>query len=88
MKSAHKAKVSVTISSDLLAQIDREAKRGDLSRSEVLDRWLRLASTRRANEELELQTIAYYLNRTDDDRAEDEAIAAASSRAARRRRID
>jgi metal-responsive CopG/Arc/MetJ family transcriptional regulator len=82
-----KAKVSVSLPSDLLDEIDDEAAQTSRSRSQVFEVWLRLASRRRAAAKLEQDTLAYYTNRTAEQEAEDEALSRASLRAARKREI-
>lgn len=83
-----KTKVSVSLPSDLLAQIDDEAAQMSRSRSQVFEIWLRLAARRRAAEKLERDTLAYYASRTTEQEAEDEALSRASLRVARKREID
>jgi metal-responsive CopG/Arc/MetJ family transcriptional regulator len=83
-----KAKVSVSLPSDLLEQIDEEAERTSRSRSQILEVWLRLAARRRAAEKLERDTLAYYASRTAEQEAEDEALSQASLRAGKKREID
>jgi metal-responsive CopG/Arc/MetJ family transcriptional regulator len=83
-----KVKVSVSLPSDLLEQIDDEAERTSRSRSQILEVWLRLAARRRAAEKLERDTLAYYASRTAEQEAEDEALSQASLRASKKREID
>jgi len=83
-----KAKVSVSLPSDLLKEIDDEAEQTSRSRSQIFEVWLRLAARRRAAEKLERDTLAYYTSRTAEQEAEDEAISRASLRAAKKREID
>ena len=83
-----KTKVSVSLSSDLLEQIDAEAEQTSRSRSQIFEVWLRLAARRRAAEKLERDTLAYYTSRTAVQEAEDAALSRASLRAAKEREID
>jgi mRNA-degrading endonuclease toxin of MazEF toxin-antitoxin module len=85
--AARKLKLSITLSEDLVARIDREALETG-NRSSVVERWLRRAERLEAATELERATIAYYQSLTRGERAEEEAISAASARAARRLQID
>ncbi len=73
MKSDRKVKVSVTLSTDLLARIDREAARQQTgTRSGVIESWLRKAARDAAEQQLARETIAYYDSLTPAQRAEDE----------------
>ena len=63
MKTARKAKVSVTLDRDLLAAIDRRVEPG-ATRSEVIEAWLRLAALAHARRELDAATVACYEGRT------------------------
>ena len=83
-----KAKISITLSDELLAQVDRAARRDAQTRSAVIERWLRVASRADAAAGLREDTTRYYESLTSDERAEDLAIARAASRRARRLRID
>ena len=83
-----KAKISITLSGDLLERIDRTAQRDRQTRSGIIEQWLRLASRADAAAGLSEDTVRYYDSLTSDERAEDTAIARASSRRARRLRID
>jgi metal-responsive CopG/Arc/MetJ family transcriptional regulator len=77
---ARKTKVSVTIASDLLEQIDRYGKRsGIVNRSGVIERWLRRAARLEAYQELEDDTIAYYESLSPAELAEDDEWARVSS---------
>ena len=44
MTAAAKLKVSLTLSADLVALVDRDARRGKGSRSGVIEQWLRRAA--------------------------------------------
>lgn len=80
MASARKTKISVTIASDLLAQIDTYAERsGVKNRSNVIELWLRRAAQMEAARQLEKDTIAYYESLTAAEQEEDADWVAAST---------
>jgi metal-responsive CopG/Arc/MetJ family transcriptional regulator len=83
-----KVKVSISLSNELLDAIDREAKRTAESRSRIIEIWLQLASRRRAARQLEEQTIAYYQNRSPEQREDDEAWGQLSARTAASLQVD
>jgi metal-responsive CopG/Arc/MetJ family transcriptional regulator len=84
--SGAKAKISVTISADLLRRVDAEVEsRQGASRSSVIESWLRSAVDSSAAAMLREETIRYYEARAAGERREDEAIARARPRA---RRVD
>jgi metal-responsive CopG/Arc/MetJ family transcriptional regulator len=78
-----KSKVSLTISTDLLEVVDREAQRAGMTRSAVVEQYLRGGARRAAERSLDELTAAYYTSLVPDERAESEAIARASSRIAK-----
>ena len=82
--TAPKLKVSLTISADLLALVDRDARRRNDTRSGVVDHWLRRAANSAVEAEIDDATAAYYESLRGNERAEDEAIARALSQAAAR----
>lgn len=89
MPPAAKVKLSITLSRELVERIDAEASRdGELTRSGVIELWLRRAAQSGAARALEADTVRYYESLTRDEQAEDEAIARASSRASKRLRYD
>lgn len=88
MTSARKLKVSITLSADLVALVDRDAHRTHDTRSGVVEQWLRRAATATAEKDLEEATAAYYLSLRGDERSEDEALSRALSTAARRLSYD
>jgi MoxR-like ATPase len=88
MKVARKVKVSVSVGADLLRAVDRLAAQEGATRSAVVERWLREASTRERAARLEEETAAYYDSLTAAEREDDAGWAAAASRAARQLRID
>ena len=68
MGTVKKAKVSVTIASDLLAEIDAFAERSGIgNRSNVIELWLRRAARQQAADRLAEDTVAYYAGLTDSD---------------------
>jgi len=79
-----KLKVSVTLAADVLALVDRDARRSGGTRSGVIEQWLRRASSAAVESAIDEATETYYRSLRGDDRSEDEAMARASSRAARR----
>jgi len=87
VRMARKAKVSVTLGRDLLAAIDQRVGRG-VTRSEIIEEWLRLAALAQARRELDAATLAYYEGRTATRRTEDESLAAFSTRSSREIGLD
>lgn len=84
-----KVKVSITLSEDVLARVDREVRSAEgANRSSVIERWLRRAQHAAAATALREETVRYYESLEDDERLEDESIARAASRRARRVRYD
>jgi metal-responsive CopG/Arc/MetJ family transcriptional regulator len=83
-----RVKISISLSRELLARIDRAARAEARPRSRVLEDWLRTTARENAARDLEEATIAYYESLTAEDRRESAAMAAASSRAARRLAVD
>ena len=81
---AHKVKISVTVSADVLASVDRAAREGGTNRSETIESWLRASASRAAERSIAEATAAYYAALRGEAHREDEAIARASSRAAAR----
>ena len=81
-------KISISLSRDLVARIDRAARAQARPRSRVLEDWLRTTARENAARDVEDATVAYYEGLTPDDRREDGAMATASSRAARRLPVD
>jgi hypothetical protein len=84
MTTATKLKVSLTLSADLVALVDRDANRRKDTRSGVVEQWLRRAAAADVEREIEEATAAYYQSLRRNDRAEDEAVSKALSAAARR----
>jgi hypothetical protein len=84
MTTAAKLKVSLSLSADVLALVDRTARRGNDTRSGVIEQWLRRAATAAAEQELTEATAAYYRSLRGDERDDDEALSRGLSEAARR----
>jgi hypothetical protein len=87
MAVATKLKVSLTLSADVVALVDRDARRHDGTRSGVIEQWLRRAASASAQREIEDATVAYYRSLRGagrDERAEEEALSKGLSSAARR----
>lgn len=79
MSRARKAKVSVTISADLLSQIDAFAKQSGIkNRSKVFELWLRKAAQAQLGKQLEQDTAEYY-EALNAEAAEDDAEWSAAS---------
>ena len=77
-----KTKVSLTLSQDLVALIDRDARRTGSTRSGVVEDWLRSTASRAAEKSIDDATAAYYASLRGDARADDDAISRAMSTAA------
>ena len=84
MTAAAKLKVSLTLSADLVALVDRDARRGRGSRSGVIEQWLRRAANASVKQEIADSTAAYYRSLRGEDRAENESMSRSLSDAARR----
>jgi thioesterase domain-containing protein len=79
-----KVKVSLTLSADVVALVDRDAKHHKGTRSSVVELWLRRAATAEVTRGIEDATAAYYRSLRSDQREEDESLSKALSAAARR----
>ena len=84
MTIGRKVKLSISLSSDVLAEVDREAKIRAEPRSVVIESWLRSAARRNAEASLASEVIAYYDALTADERREDARLAKSLTAAARR----
>jgi metal-responsive CopG/Arc/MetJ family transcriptional regulator len=82
MPAPNKVKVSITLAADLVTAIDREAARSGVTRSWLIEDYVRVGASRAAA--LEEATSAYYASLQPAERAEDLAITRASSAAAKR----
>jgi hypothetical protein len=76
---AAKLKVSLTLSADLVALVDREAKRHRDTRNGVVAQWLRRAASASVEREITEATAACCTSLRGEERAEDEALAHALS---------
>jgi hypothetical protein len=88
MTPANKLKVSLTLSADVVALVDRDARHHKGTRSGIVEQWLRRAASRNVEQEIEHATVAYYRSLRADERAEDAAMSRALSAAARRLSYD
>jgi metal-responsive CopG/Arc/MetJ family transcriptional regulator len=88
MMAATKLKVSLTLSADLVALVDRDARRNRSTRSGVIETWLRRAATTSARKQIEEATAAYYLALRAEAEDEEEALSKALSAAAKKVRYD
>ncbi len=89
MSKSTKIKLSVTLSNDVVKQLDAYgARRGITNRSNIIELWLRRAARAQAALELEHDTIAYYERLTQAARDDDDAWSSASSRELERLDID
>jgi hypothetical protein len=88
MTATAKLKVSVTLSADLLALVDRDARRGNGTRSGVIEQWLRRAASSNIEHEIDHATATYYRSLRGEDRTEDESLSRSLSDAARRVVLD
>ena len=80
MATTKKAKVSITIAADLLAEIDAFAERSGIgSRSNVIERWLRGSAREQRGRQLAQDTVEYYASLTAAEVREDADWAAAAS---------
>jgi len=84
MSSARKLKISLTLSADLVALIDRDASKRNDTRSGIVEEWLRRAASATAERAIEDATAAYYLGLRGDGRSEEERLSHGLSKAARR----
>ena len=84
MSSARKLKVSLTLSADLVALIDRDASNRNDTRSGIVEEWLRLAASATTERAIEEATAAYYLGLRGDERGEVDRLSRGLSKAARR----
>jgi len=82
--TAAKLKVSLTLSADVVALVDRDAQRRNDTRSGVVEQWLRRAASASVEHEIAEATAAYYGSLRGDERAEDESLSRALSSGTRR----
>jgi len=81
--TAAKLKVSLTLSADVVALVDRDAQRRNDTRSGVVEQWLRRAANASVEQEVADATAAYYRSLRGDDLVEDESLSRALSDTAR-----
>jgi thioesterase domain-containing protein len=79
-----KLKVSLTLSADVVALVDRDAKQHKGTRSAIVELWLRRAATAEIARSIEDATAAYYQSLRSDQRDDDESLSKALSAATRR----
>ena len=80
--SNRKVKLSITLSPDLLAEIDREVNRGVLpNRSALIEAWLRNARRADGARRLDARIAAYYDDLAEAEEEEDADWAAFASEA-------
>ena len=84
MTHGRKTKLSISLSADVLATVDREATKRGEPRSAVIEAWLRTAARESAEATLASEVIAYYDTLTAEERREDAQVTAALTAAARR----
>ena len=73
-------RVTVSLSDELLTEIDRWSRELRETRSGLMEEWLRRGARAAAEEKLNREIERYYRTRTAAQRREDEAIATATSR--------
>jgi len=88
MTAGRKLKISLSLDAALLGLIDRRAANEKMTRSAIVERWLRGAARLADLQRLEEDTAAYYQALTPTEKAEDADWAGAASRSARKLRID
>lgn len=84
MTKRAKLKLSVTLSADVLALVDQDARRLGETRSGIIELWLRRASAGDVEREIESATEAYYRSLRGEERKEGDVLSKALSKAARR----
>src|SRR5688572_4061722 len=84
MTTVRKLKVSLTLSADLVALIDRDANNRNDTRSGIVEEWLRRAASATAETAIEDATAAYYLGLRGAARSEADHLSHGLSKAARR----
>jgi hypothetical protein len=84
MTTAPKLKVSLTLSADVVALVDHDARRLKDTRSGIVEQWLRLAANASVGQEIEDVTAAYYRSLSGEEDAEDEVMPNAPTSSTRR----
>jgi len=67
----HKAKLTVTISSDVVNEIDEIAREKGTPRSQIMEEMLRISLRRSKKMAIEKGIEAYYLSLTEKEKSED-----------------
>ncbi len=80
----HKAKLTVTISGDIVNEIDEIAKEKGAPRSQVMEEALRYWLLQTRKRAIEKDVTAYYLSLTEEEKKEDRTWARTSSESAKR----
>ena len=88
MTAGRKLKISLSLDAALLGIIDRRAADENMTRSAIVERWLRGAARHADLQRLEEETAAYYQALTPAEKVEDADWAGVASRSARKLRID
>src|SRR5215467_7950108 len=83
-----KTKISISLDADVLEAVDRRAAREKMTRSAVMEQWLRGAARQAELQRLEEETAAYYDSLTPAEKREDAEWAAFASQAASELIID
>ena len=77
-----KLKVSLTLSADVVALVDGDARRRKKTRGGIVEQWLRRAANANAEKEIDEATAAHYRSFRREDLAEEENMSKALSGAA------
>ena len=88
MRKHRKTRTSISLATEVVEVVDRYAQTAGLSRSAVMEEWLRYGAQVQRRSELDASIEAYYAGRTPAEVSEDEALTLASAAAARRLTID
>jgi len=80
----HKAKLTITISSDVASKIDEIAKEKGAPRSQVMEEMLRDWLLKSKKREIEKNIEAYYLSLTETEKKEDRKWTKIATESARR----
>lgn len=87
MKTKRK-RVTLSLSGEIVAKVDRAAKRLRTPRSQIIEQWLRASQSQAEAQALNRKWENYYGGLTAEERADEEALSKALSRSTRRVRID
>lgn len=80
----HKSKLTVTISGDVVNEIDEIAKGKGKPRSQIMEEALRYWLLQTRKKAIENDVMAYYLSLTEEDKKEDLKWAKTSSQSAKK----